>query len=208
LIKEVIDHLSNDRFATYLEASGFDQGRALRLYGWNMRISASFYPLLSSIEVCLRNRMEKRLCEVFREEWWTDQGFIELLGKKGKPIVLRAASDIEKRGKTPTSGRMTAELSFGFWTNMLLPKYEAPLWSELILHFPDLPAALTQSEFHDRCEVVREFRNRISHHEPIFIRDLTADYSKCLELLRWIGPAKAAWIKPQLDTMRILRERP
>ncbi|KPQ18393.1 MAG: Abi-like protein [Rhodobacteraceae bacterium HLUCCO18] len=91
---------------------------------------------------------------------------------------------------------------------MLLPKYEAPLWSELILHFPDLPAALTQSEFHDRCEVVREFRNRISHHEPIFMRDLTADYSKCLELLRWIGPAKAAWIKPQLDTMRILRERP
>jgi hypothetical protein len=130
------------------------------------------------------------------------------MGKTGKRIVYRAAADLKERGKTPTSGRMTAELSFGFWTKMFLPKYQETLWAELHLHFPDLPRELSQADFFKRCEEVRELRNRISHHEPIFMRDLSADYSKGLQLLSWMGPAKAAWIKPQLDTMKILRERP
>jgi hypothetical protein len=208
LTQKVINHLSRDRFATYLSAAGFDQDRALQLYAWNMRIAASFYPLLSSIEVCLRNQMEPRLSEVFGSAWWTNHEFIDLLGKKGKGIVLRAAADIEKRGKPPTSGRMTAELSFGFWTNMLLPKYEAPLWPDLRTHFPDIPDNLTRPIIQNRCEEVRDLRNRISHHEPIFMRDLSADYGRSFELLRWLGPAKADWIKPQLETMKILRQRP
>jgi hypothetical protein len=134
--------------------------------------------------------------------------FIDLLGKKGKGIVLRAAADIRKREKAPTSGRMTAELSFGFWTNMLLPKYRECLWSDIRSTFPDLPEGVGDVALRERCEHVREFRNRISHHEPIFMRNLTSDYGRSLELLRWLGPAKAAWIKPQLDTMKVLRTRP
>jgi hypothetical protein len=152
--------------------------------------------------------MEPRLSEVFGETWWQDRDFEALLGKRGKGIVLRAASDISKRGNIPTSGRMTAELSFGFWTNMLLPKYREPLWNALQDFFPDVPPSLQQSHLHERCEYVRDFRNRISHHEPIFKRNLSSDYSRCVELLRWLGPDKAAWIKPQLDTMKILREKP
>lgn len=206
--KPVIDHISDDRFATYLQAAGFDEGRALRLYGWNMRIAASFYPMLCSIEVCLRNRMERRLCAEFGPNWWRDPTFIELLGKKGMRNVLRAVADIHKRQKAPTSGRMTAELNFGFWTNMLLPKYWEPLWSDIRASFPDLPNGVDEGDLRARCEHVRELRNRVSHYEPIFRRDLTADFGESLELLRWLGPEKAAWIKPQLDTMKILRQRP
>ena len=204
----LVRHISDDRFSTYLEPVGFDIDRAVALYAWNMRIAASFYPLLSAVEICLRNRIQPKIAATFGQNWWLDQELQQIMGGKGKGIMLRAARDITKRGLNVTAGRMTAELSFGFWSNMLLPKYEQRLWSPIQPCFPDLPNHRTLVDLHCRSELVKELRNRISHHEPIFKRNLTQDYSNALELLTWLGPEKASWIKPQLETMRILRDRP
>jgi len=103
---------------------------------------------------------------------------------------------------------MTAELSFGFWVNMLLVKYEPELWVDIHAHFPSLPEDADLASLRDLAQHQLDLRNRISHHEPVFERDLSKDYSDGIKLMKWIGPAKVDWIKPQLDIMRILREKP
>jgi hypothetical protein len=208
LARELIKHLSEERFHSYLVACGHDPDRALRLYEWNMRIAASFYPLLSSVEICLRNQIEPRIRQVFEPVWWEDVRFHELLGNRGKGIVLRARGKICERQQEVTAGRMTAELSFGFWVNMLLEKYDSVLWENIHESFGDLPDGKAREDLRMLSAAALDLRNRISHHEPIFKRDLSKDYAQAMELMRWLGPAKAEWIRPQLDTMRILRERP
>ena len=200
--------ISAERLEKYLKAGGFKIDRALDLYAWNMKLSAAFVPLFSAAEICLRNLMVARISEVFGTNWWENSEFLLLLGGKGKGIVKRAENKILKKNNPLDSGRMTAELSFGFWGNMLLPKYSEALWSDMHIVFPDLSAGLDQVAMYDRCEEIRELRNRISHHEPIFTREITKDYATCLELIQWLSAVKAKWIKPHCEVMAVVRQRP
>jgi len=74
--------------------------------------------------------------------------------------------------------------------------------------FPDLPAHLTYPHLYRRCDSVREFRNRVFHHEPILHRDITAEYSQIMELIRWLSLEKATWIKPYARVMTVVRQKP
>ena len=42
---------------------------------------------------------------------------------------------------------------------------------------------------------LQTFRNRIAHHEPIFIRHLEADYDSLLTVTGWICPRTREWIE-------------
>lgn len=180
----------------------------MALYAWTLRLSASFYPLLAGIEVSLRNKITARLEGEFGTDWWQNEEFSQLLGKKGQTIVRKSVRALSERNLPLSSGRITDELSFGFWRNMLLAKYETRLWTPLSASFDAMPREKTRSMLEHRCEEVLFLRNRISHHEPLLKRDITKEYSQALELLHWLSPEKAAWLKPELETMRILRQRP
>lgn len=200
--------ISPERLSTYRKAVGHDLNRALDLYAWNMKLSASFTPLLGATEISLRNLIMFRVAEVFGVTWWQSQALFNVLGGEGKGIIKRAENKITACRLAVDGNRMTAELSFGFWQNMLLPKYADPLWTPLHRNFPDLPAHVDQATLYRKCRVVRDLRNRISHHEPIFQRNISQDYSNCLELLSWLSVAKANWIKPHCDVMALLRKKP
>ena len=200
--------ISSERLGPYLRESGFNLERALALYAWNMRLGSAFLPLLSSAEIGLRNLISRRLVATFGPTWWADPGFLAVAGSKGKGIVKRAENTLSRNGHAATSGRMTAELSFGFWENMLLPKYLAALWTPLHPHFPDLPASVDLTIFGERASKVCGLRNRIFHHEQIFQRNISQDYAECLEFIGWLSSTKAGWIKPQCDVMKVMRGRP
>jgi len=200
--------ISAQRLGSYLEPVAFKPERALALYAWNMKIGAAFFPLFCALEISLRNLIVTRMTAVYGASWWTDAGFFDALGKKGKGIVLRAANSVEQQGHVLNSGRITAELSFGFWENMLLPKYADGLWTPLHPYFPDLPNTVDQAGLFARIGETRTLRNRISHHEPIFQRDISKDYARTLELIRWLSDVKATWIKPHCDVAALLRRKP
>lgn len=108
--------ISQERLTKYLKEAGYDNDRALALYGWNIQISEAFYPVLSAAEVCLRNTIVAQLTVLYGTIWWDDPAFLTQI-KNGKRIVMTARDKLKKRGPV-TSGGMTAELNFGFWTNM------------------------------------------------------------------------------------------
>ena len=199
--------ISQERLTKYLAAAGHDPARALALYGWNIQLSESFFPVLGAAEVCLRNSVVTRLIALYGPDWWDDPVFLAQIKSAGKRIV-KTASDKVAKGGVITSGKMTAELNFGFWVNMLLPRHQAVFWPNLHFDFPHLPAAITYSHLYARCDAVREFRNRVFHHEPILHRDITVEYSKIMELIRWLSPEKAGWIKPYARVMTVVRQKP
>lgn len=203
----VTNIISPERLGKYLVAAGHNPDRALALYGWNIQLSESFFPVLSAAEVCLRNIVVTRLIALYGLQWWDDPVFLAQIKSAGKRIV-KTASDKVAKGGVVTSGKMTAELNFGFWVNMLLPRHQAVFWTNLHSDFPDLPAAVTYSHLYARCDAVREFRNRVFHHEPILHRDITAEYSKIMELIQWLSLEKATWIRPYARVMTVVRQKP
>lgn len=84
------------------------------------------------------------------------------------------------KGTAPSHDDIISGLTFGFWTNLLSKSYEdasqEQLWPNLINEiFPNLPDIITcktkaeQREYVEkRIKYIRDFRNRIFHHEPIW----------------------------------------
>ncbi len=84
------------------------------------------------------------------------------------------------RKPDPSHGDVIAKLNFGFWINLLTKKYYSGdnqlLWPNLLPHvFPNLPDEIKQTsgreqlkELHKKFDHVRELRNRLFHHEPIW----------------------------------------
>jgi hypothetical protein len=107
-----------------------------------------------------------------------------------------------------TSGGMIAELSFGFWVQMLRPENVATIWTPLHSAFPDLPANFTYDQFYVRCDEVSKFRNRVFHHEPIIERDVLREYGAIVELIKWISFDKGEWIQKYSRVAAVTRTKP
>ncbi|WP_417586647.1 hypothetical protein [Pararhodobacter oceanensis] len=204
----LLDALSKERLRPYVLASGHNESTALELYGWNLRVSAAFYPLLATTEVVLRNAVSDKIRAKHGKTWWENDAFHSVVGGKAKGMVLRARNKRAQEKGQVSHGCMVAELTFGFWANMLLAKYERHYWTPLVDAFPDIPASVTYRDLSAKCDRVTSLRNRIFHHEPMFKRNITKDYSDTLALVSWLSPDAALWIKPRLQIMAILRQRP
>jgi hypothetical protein len=203
----VTNIISQERLTKYMTAAGGDAEFALELYGWNIQISEAFFPVLSAVEVCLRNTVSARLIKKYGYKWWNDTQFHSLIGRKGKGIALTSSERLSRRGVV-TSGGMVAELTFGFWVQMLRPKNEATLWTPLHAFFPDLPATISYEQFYDRCDEVSKFRNRIFHHEPIIERDVLKEHREILETIKWISSDKGTWIQKYSRVGAVARTKP
>lgn len=57
-------------------------------------------------------------------------------------------------------------------------------------------------------ELVRGLRNRIAHHEPVFQRNLDADYARIERLVGWRCPRTKTWMN-EIDMVReLLKVKP
>ena len=99
----------------------------------------------------------------------------------------------------------------GVWRRgrRLQPKYNPHLWSShLRVAFPHLPVNETRTTLFKYAGDVATLRNRISHHEPIFKRDLLLDFGELMKLLAWICPDTGAWIRPHCQVPTLMRSKP
>src|SRR3954465_4517959 len=180
--------LSNDRFATYLASpeAGGDPVRAMRLYGWNVEVSAAFWGPLQALEVAKRNAMHRELSGAFgRPDWWNEPGLV--LTHVAQDQVGGAEDALRRRGRSLAPGAVVAELPFGFWVALLAKglNYEMQLWRPALRHaFPQYKGA--RRDLHKPLDYLREFRNRIAHHEPIFSRHLVADLASIRALIGYV----------------------
>jgi hypothetical protein len=199
----------------------------LTRYAWNMALAAALYVPLHLLEVALRNALHDTLTQHHGGDayWyrlptalppslrhppdpsqtlsWPQREIRNALSGVGKATAPRAADE---------PGRVVAELKFGFWTSLLSPPYGSPrsvrqawnpLWPQLLPRvFPNFPITASPSQdratLSDRFDGLRQLRNRISHHEPIWrgrprrgtnLRsNLLQDYRDLEEAIGWVSP--------------------
>ncbi len=199
--------LSTERFSSYL-AKTASPAAALRLYEWNSTASAAFYIPIQSVEIGLRNGFHRELTRMFGSSWHDEPGFRALNDRFGSHVE-EAKAHLRRSATAVDTPHVVARLPFGFWTTMLSRRYEHALWTPALRgafpHFRMLRGrAPSRNEISARFDYVRAFRNRIAHHEPIFYRDLAADYASLLEVAQWMHEDLANWTDRFCDCSRLL----
>jgi hypothetical protein len=204
--------ISSARLAPYLTARSGNLDQALRLSTWNIEASASLWGELHVFEIALRNAIhDHMILEVGKTDWWTDPQVkltdfqFEMLGVATKK-ALKIATD-KKRTLTP--GDVIATSLFGFWTAFFGPEIK----NETDPEFPPLLRAVFPNyanqkvDFTDDFNRIRDARNRIAHHEPIFSRFLIGDHNRILRIAGYIDSDIADYIKSHSRIVESLGRR-
>lgn len=189
--KAIEKTLSSSRFSTYRKAIVLTQGNdcsitALALYEWNAELSSRFFFPLHVYEVVLRNAISDAIALRYGDEWYKNIVFINSLKYQDKQTLLDA---VRKDGSSV--GKILPEIKFYWFENMLTSRHEGRIWEAHInTIFPNTPKELTKNEIRENlkesCHVIRKFRNRCGHHEPIFNNPKLQDiYPKIAETIKW-----------------------
>jgi hypothetical protein len=208
--------LSPARMSTYEAhacAIGHDPASALALYAWNARISGALLTPLHICEVVTRNAVADALESIHGQNWPWNPGFERSLPRQGGP-GYDALGDLQNvRKKLKTTGQVIAELKFVFWEKMFTSRHDHRIWnSQLRRVMPNLDDANSIAEnrrkiFEDLNQI-RLLRNRIAHHEPVFTRDLLADFHLIQGLVKARCATASDWLYAQQQVVQALEERP
>lgn len=198
--------LSAPRFEPYLQVCSGDYDLAVRLYWWNLEVSAGFYAPLHCLELALRNAAHDELSRRYgRSDWWA---VCTLVGA-GPQLVEDAIRNCRRTlGHEPSADDVVTTLSFGFWVSLLSRSNDEAIWRPA-LHRVFRPGYRgPRRVLHEHFEHLRRFRNRIMHHEPIYLRSLQSDRIRIYELIGYLSPALATDLERNDSLPGIMSHRP
>jgi hypothetical protein len=217
-------HISDQRFASYLESLTFED--ALRLYEWNIALPAAVYESLHRVEVIVRNALDRELSVwneqqidshsslTYGREWLVNPAPLlnRLLGSSWEKTRTRVGrhSRTSSRGAVQMHADILVQLPFSAW-RFLLPDKDPGrrlLWEQATRWaFPGWEKdslALTK----DVAGLVM-LRNRVAHLEPI-IRPgyVERQFSAMRRVVGAIDPAAGLWLVTQQRITTVLKARP
>ncbi|MBM7436697.1 hypothetical protein [Streptomyces sp. HB132] len=200
---------SEPRMEPYRDACGGDASRALRLYWWNVEACAALYGPLHCLELALRNALNVVLTEHYgRADWWEAAP----LNAQGMRLVAKArAKCAGRRGRGRRhvgTDSVVAELSFGFWAALLSggSGYDRTFWVPVVHKaFPHYGGR--RDTLYDELWSLVLLRNRVMHHEPVYMRHLAADHAKIYRLLGYLSPALVPEARAMDRFPAVLRHR-
>lgn len=181
---------STQRMEKYFNRYPNDDQKAISHYKSNIELSESFYSVLSMFEVALRNSLNRELTEYFRTNDW----YLRVESVPGlrnlKSSINTAKRRIANRNETITANNVIAELTIGFWVGLFNAEYELILWKPLRKVFPYLEKQQRQrNNVSAPINKIRDFRNRVFHHEPISwnLDRLEETHKRILTVMSWIN---------------------
>ena len=203
------------RLAPYLIASKGDRLSAVGLYLWNIEVSSSFWTPLSLVEIALRNTMSDAFSINKGKDWCLSPQ--EWIADEDARRLDQIRSRLRQRGVVhPTVDHVVNDSHFGLWTGFLgpgLPRhpkldYETQLWQRFLHRsFPEVGIE-GRKALHRLASDVRQFRNQVAHHSPIFHRDLDEMLATVESLARIIDPALGVFIQENHSVSELLKRRP
>lgn len=202
--------LSPPRVSTYLHAlqdlpPSLD--KALELYVWNGQLGAALLTPISICEVVIRNAVDDALTAQHGSNWPWAMGFYLSLPQRGR----EALDEARNKPSSTSTGKVIAELSFGFWENMFKASFDAALWTpHLSRVLPNLtmPVYLGRRHVHTELVKLRKLRNRIAHHEPLLTINVQQTMHDLRSLIALRCHDTAAWMAQTNDLTALLAARP
>jgi hypothetical protein len=181
---------STQRMAKYFTRYPDNEQKAIDHYHANIELSECFYPTVSMLEVALRNSLNRELTDHFGTEDW----YLRIESTPGlrnlKNEINTAKRHIINRSESITASKVVAELTLGFWVRLLNAEYERILWKPLRKAFPYLEKNKRQrNKVSGPINKIRNFRNRIFHHEPICwnLNEIENVHQDIIHVMGWLN---------------------
>jgi len=197
-------YLSQARYNRYLTASGNNTNKAKKLYLANVRLAQAFHPIISQFEVILRNCIDHQLSNYFDDSDWImtqKTGFMSDPSLGRRPYLKEQVLESERRmGRLRvrvSSGKIIADQTFGFWIAFFSRPHYRLLSGRPIQIFPDKPTTVNRAQIHHKLKMIRDFRNRANHCEPLCFNGISIDCDEAILIRKFIFDL-AEWINPNL----------
>ncbi len=205
--------ISPARLSTYQIASGGSTADAICLYYWNIALGQSLHLPIQSVEVSLRNTISDSIESLFGQRWYSAIKFELILTpwakKTLRETVQKKVKNNRRNNKPVTAGDVIANLTFGFWRELLKSHYDPHIWNKkLSVAFPHLPLRKSNQDVYKSVDKIIKLRNRISHHEPIIKGRLIPLYNSMLDTIGWICPDTRDWVEHHCDFDVVHTNRP
>lgn len=155
------------RMRKYLNACVGDKRKTMQLYRYNLRLCQRFYGTLNLFEVMLRNAINEHYAAYYSDpDWIVNQADTGKLLEFNKDEIRQTEAGYRRRG-IYNNDKMVASLTMGFWTKLFSKKRYKRGGKTLLQIFPNKRKGKNQADVYKDLTHIREFRNRIAHHEPI-----------------------------------------
>ena len=200
---------SPERLQGYRLPTDRDETDGAARYVWNMALVSALGPALHTLEVTFRNEISRAAGKLTSGQRYTWDRIPSWLDARPTMLLVNEAGKVE-RAKAQlqdpdayTEGHLVAKLDFGFSVALCRDAYsdwraDGPkLWPRMLgLAFTNRPSHVqTRSAILHRFDRIRQYRNRVAHHEPIWDRDYLANHEYILESLAWMGPKLAEAVR-------------
>ena len=158
---------SSARMGKYSRACSGNKRQTMQLYRYNLRLCQRFYGVLNLFEVILRNAINEHYMAFYSDsDWIVNQTSSGKLFAHEHDDIVQIANDYKKRG-IYNNDKMVSSLTFGYWTKLFTKKRYKKGGKTLLKIFPNKAKGKNQADIYLDLTHIREFRNRIAHHEPI-----------------------------------------
>lgn len=188
--ESLIDKLiSKERFNSYKDISEYEE---------NLIFSKKAYVPLSILEVALKNSINEHLTNKVSEHWYEDESFLTADSLKK---VKEAKSILFRRGEKISKSKIIAELSFGFWVNLLKKPYAKKLrTNDLQKIFINLPSKeekiITREILYKELNHIRNFRNRVFHYEKVLNKNNYNNiFDEIYEILKFFDSELSKYVR-------------
>ena len=165
-IEAIAKGINARRLATYRQAVESD-AEALALYGLNARLPGLLLETVGGFEIVLRNAVSDVLADHFqRSDWYRARAFTKELDIHRRRNIRDARKNLQERGRGVDADRVVTERNFHFWVALHERKYRIQFWVPFLRKI--WPDGQDPKRVHKDLSKVRDLRNRIAHHEPVF----------------------------------------
>lgn len=201
--------ISDARMGPYLRAAGGDQQLAQDLYEWSARLSAAAFEVVAQFEVLLRNAIDREMTNHLQDLRRGIPWFLMPLGGDQETVdnSIETTRGRLRNLKRENRQQIVAHLMFGFWTGLLGNKYENLWRAALHLSFPGAPGG-QRKRVAGQLDAVRNFRNRLAHHDSLLNVDIPFEHRRMLLLAEWIDPEAKTWLDNLSQVMDVYKQKP
>ena len=217
LENNLINLFSSNRLSSYKYDINDTDSIAFERYLFNIEVSKSLYPLLSILEISLRNRINQAIETVIKQDWILkelNQQSILLPNEHKK--LLDAKQKLTNKGhKNISKDDLIAELSLGFWIHLCTKRYITALWHQqgffgiVFADYPNFSEFDKLSKVFPVLQLMLKLRNRVFHHEIIINHPhgINNCYKDLRRLLSYISKDSLLYLDKICDFNKVITKQ-
>ena len=215
--ENLVKLISKNRLSSYKYDNNDTDSILLERYLYNIEVSKALYPILSILEISLRNRINEAIETTIRQDWLLHElnhQNILLTGEFNK--IQEAKQKLLSKGhKNFTKDDLIAELSLGFWIYLCGRKYKNTLWHKtgffktVFADYPNFSEFDKLGKITPILQLMLKLRSRVFHHEIIinYPYGIQNCYNELRRLLSYISKDSVLYLDRICDFNSIMAEK-